>query len=148
MKTDWKAKTVSINGTLPDHVIVFDNICRLCAGWVRFVIKYDRDEKFYFVSAQSELGQELLDASGLETLEFNSNLYLEKSVAYYKMDTVIYILSAIGGIWSMIKILHIIPRPVRNWLYDRIALNRYKLFGRLETCLIPTASVRKRFLDN
>lgn len=147
MRTDWKPKEVRFDAELPDHLILFDGVCNLCSGWVKFVIKRDPNQKFYFVSAQSDVGQELMRICGLDHIDFDSNLYLDKSIAYYKMDTVTGILNVIGGVWKLINIIKILPRGMRNWIYDRIARNRYTLFGRTDTCLVPSTDIRERFLD-
>ncbi len=147
MRTDWTPKEIRIDADLPDHLILFDGVCNLCSGWVKFVIKRDPERKFHFVSAQSDVGQGLMRICGLNHNDFDSNLYLEKGVSYYKMDTVTGILNVIGGGWKLINIVKILPRRFRNWVYDRIARNRYSLFGRTDTCLVPNADIRERFID-
>ena len=150
MSNDWTPRPLSKTGgfvCLPDRLIVFDGVCNLCTGWVKFVIKRDPDVNFYFVSAQSDLGQRLLVACGLNKTDFNSNIYIEQGIAYLKMDAVINIVGHLGDLWGMIKILNIIPMWERNWIYDRIALNRYHFFGRSQYCLIPDDTIKNRFIE-
>ena len=127
-------------------IIVFDGVCVLCSGFVRFVVARDGREQFRFVAAQSALGQALFRHYGLDPLEFETNLLIADGRAYGKLDAFTGVMRRIGGLWHVVRAVAIFPRPLRDWLYDRIALNRYRLFGRTEACMTPDAAWRNRVL--
>ncbi len=128
-------------------VIVFDGMCVLCSGFFRFVVQRDRAAKFSFVIAQSPLGEALYAHYGLKAGDYDTNLVLIDGRLFTHLDTVPAVLAEIGGLWRAAAVLRLLPRPVRRFLYDRIARNRYAWFGRRETCLVPTPELRARFLS-
>ncbi len=145
----WEPKNISDKALeigLPDRLIVFDGVCNLCNGWVRFIIDRDPDRKFFFTPAQSSLGESLMRSVGIDVTDYDSNIYIENGVAFLKMDTVTKILWQMGALWPLVRAINIAPRPVRNWVYDRVAQNRYNICGRTERCMVPTAETRSRFL--
>ena len=127
-------------------LIVFDGVCVLCTGFARFVLKRDRDFAFRLTTAQSPLGQALFRHYGLDTESFETNLVLVDGRPYAKLDTVVAVSQRIGGVWRLLAILRMLPRPMADWIYDRVALNRYRLFGRTDTCMMPPPEWRVRFL--
>jgi predicted DCC family thiol-disulfide oxidoreductase YuxK len=128
-------------------LIVFDGVCVLCSGFARFVLKRDRRFAFRLTTAQSPLGQALYRHYGLDTHEFETNLVLADGRAYAKLDTVTVAGEKLGGPWRALMLLRLLPRPIADWLYDRIARNRYALFGRTEHCMIPPPQWRDRFIE-
>jgi len=128
-------------------LIVFDGICHLCTGFVRFVIRWDGAALFQFLPAQSPRGEALYARLGLKTGDWDSNLLVLEGCVYTELDAFIEIARRFGGLWRLIPILYAIPRPIRDWLYSRIARNRYRWFGRSEECRVPTPELRGRFLD-
>jgi predicted DCC family thiol-disulfide oxidoreductase YuxK len=128
-------------------LIVFDGVCVLCSGFARFVLKRDRRFAFRLTTAQSPLGQALYRHYGLDTQEFETNLVLADGRAYGKLDTVAAAGTRLGGPWRTAILLRLLPRPIADWLYDRVATNRYALFGRTETCMIPPPQWRDRFIE-
>ena len=137
----------------PDEkpLIVFDGVCILCSGFVRFVVARDPHATFRFVSAQSPLGQALLRHYDLDTDDFETNLLIADGRAHGKLDAITGVMDllgdGLGGIWRVALLARLLPRPLRDWLYDRIARNRYALFGRTDTCIVPDASWRARVLE-
>jgi predicted DCC family thiol-disulfide oxidoreductase YuxK len=133
---------------VPDDkaLIVFDGVCVLCSGFARFVLNHDPDFRFRLTTAQSRLGQALLRHYGLDTEDFETNLVLIDGRAYGKLDTVAAVAGRLGGVWRTLSLLRAIPRPLGDWLYDRIARNRYALFGRTEHCMLPPPEWRERFI--
>jgi len=115
-------------------LIVFDGVCVLCNGFARFVAKRDSAERFRFAEAQSALGGALFRHYGLDDIDFETNLLIQDGRAYGRIEAFARILGELGGPWSAAKAVLALPRPVRDWLYDRIAKNRYAIFGRYETC--------------
>jgi predicted DCC family thiol-disulfide oxidoreductase YuxK len=128
-------------------LLVFDGVCVLCSGLARFILKRDRGLAFRLATAQSPLGQALFRHYGLNAQEFETNLILVDGLAYAKLDTVALAGERLGGPWRSLSLLRLLPRRLADWLYDRVARNRYALFGRTERCMIPPPEWRDRFID-
>ena len=141
-----QTKTLPPSVTPEDCVVLFDGVCNLCNGWVRFLIARDRQARLRLASVQSDAGKAILAACGLPTDEFNTMVFLEKGRAYIKSTAFLRVVRHFPWPWPLLSAGRIVPRPVRDWLYDRVALNRYALFGRQEVCMVPTPEIRKRFL--
>lgn len=130
-----------------ERVVLFDGVCKLCSGWAKFLIQHDANQRFRLASVQSEQGQILLAWAGLPTDRFDSMALIDDGQLLLRSDAVLRIVAQLSGFWRFLAILQVIPRPLRDWCYDRIALNRYRLFGRYDSCLLPTADHAKRFLN-
>jgi predicted DCC family thiol-disulfide oxidoreductase YuxK len=128
-------------------VVVFDGVCVLCSGFARFILKRDSEFAFRLATAQSRLGQALFRHYALATDDFETNLVLVDGRAYGKLDSVAAAGTRLGGPWRALSLLRLLPRPFADWLYDRIARNRYALFGRTEHCMIPPPEWRDRFME-
>ncbi len=140
-------ETGNIQGVGPeDRVVLFDGVCNLCNGWVRFLIKRDRKARLRLASVQSDAGKAILAACGLPTDQYDTMVFVEKGRAYVKSTAFLRVVRYFPWPWPLLSAGRIVPRPVRDWLYDRVALNRYALFGRTEACMVPTADIRRRFL--
>jgi predicted DCC family thiol-disulfide oxidoreductase YuxK len=127
-------------------VILFDGECNFCDSSVQFIIKNDPKGLFHFASLQSEAGQELLKKYKVPE-DVDSMILIEKDKAYYKSTAALRISRHLKGAWKLASGFTIIPSPIRNAAYDFIARNRYKWFGKkAESCMLPSPSVRKRFL--
>lgn len=130
-------------------VILFDGVCNLCNGAVAWVLKRDRHGVFRFASLQGETGQRMLSERGLSTNGFESMIVVEPGVAYYtKSSAALEIARRLGGLWSLTVIFTWIPTPLRDALYDLIARNRYRWFGKKEECMLPRPEWKDRFLDS
>jgi predicted DCC family thiol-disulfide oxidoreductase YuxK len=128
-------------------IILFDGVCNLCNSAVQFVIQNDAKDVFRFVALQSDLGQEILQHIGINPKNIDSIILYEPGVAYYyKSSAAIQIAKSLGGFWHLGTIFKIIPTGIRNSLYDYIAKNRYKWYGKKESCMIPTAELKAKFL--
>jgi predicted DCC family thiol-disulfide oxidoreductase YuxK len=130
-----------------DRVVLFDGVCRLCNGWAKFLIRHDCERRFRLCSVQSAEGQAILAWFGLPTDTFETMAYVEGETLFVRSDAVLRIVAQLPGAWSLLAALRFLPRVLRDWCYDRIALNRYRLFGRYDTCLLPDADHQQRFLD-
>lgn len=130
-----------------DCLILFDGVCRLCNAWSRFVIRFDRKRRLKLASVQSDAGQAILAYFDYPTDEFETMLYIEEGRSYEKTDAFFRILSRMGYPWKLLTILRVVPRALRDWCYDRIALNRYRIFGKYDRCLLPTPDHAARFLN-
>lgn len=139
-------KTATDFITAHPHIILFDGVCNLCAAWVSFVVARDPQQKFKFASVQSPEGQALLTWCGLPTDQFDTMVYIENGQPYYKSTAFLHIIKHFGALWPVLSLGRITPHWPRDWLYDRIASNRYRLFGKREVCLIPTPELMARFL--
>ena len=130
--------------TTYDNVIFFDGVCGLCNGFVDFVMAVDKDQKFKFSPLQSEFAQKNLPYE--MTANLDSVVFLKNGKSFRKSQAVIKILEEIGGIWKLAKFGKILPESILNDTYDIVAQNRYKIFGKKETCRLPTPAERARFI--
>jgi predicted DCC family thiol-disulfide oxidoreductase YuxK len=129
-------------------IILFDGVCNLCDSAVQFVIKHDKKDVFRFVTLQSELGQQILKHIGISYVNIDSIILYEPGIAYYyKSSAAIQIAKNLGGIWHYGTVFRIIPTGISNKLYDYIAKNRYKWYGKKEQCIIPTKDLQAKFLE-
>lgn len=128
-------------------LIVYDGVCVLCSRFVRFVVRRDRAACFRFTAAQSPLGQALYRHYGLDPVAFETNLLIADGRMYAKMDAFAGIMARLPWPWRALAAARVLPRPLGRWLYDRIARNRYRVFGRLHACMVPSAGVRSRFIS-
>lgn len=131
----------------PDNLIVFDGDCVLCTGFFRFVVRYDRAQTFSFLTAQSPRGEALYEQYGLKSEDYDTNIVILDGHRYTKSRAFLAVMQRIGWPWRALTVLRIVPRPLADWGYDRIARNRFALFGRRDRFLIPTPELRARFLD-
>lgn len=128
-------------------IILFDGVCNLCDATVQFIIKHDKKDVFRFVALQSDLGQEIIDYIGIDTSKTDSIILYEPGRAYfYKAEAAIKIAAEIGGIYSMLRLFSILPAGLSNSVYDFVARNRYKWYGKKEECMIPTPEMKAKFL--
>ncbi|HKX92853.1 MAG TPA: DCC1-like thiol-disulfide oxidoreductase family protein [Sphingomicrobium sp.] len=126
-------------------LFLFDGICVLCSTGVSFLMRHDRRGKIALASAQSPLGRALYAHYGLKIDA--SYLMVADGRAYAKTDGFIRVGKELGGIWRAADLLRLIPRPLRDWLYDRLAANRYRLFGKSSYCGLLTPDQRARLID-
>ncbi|MGV9004397.1 thiol-disulfide oxidoreductase DCC family protein [Flavobacterium sp.] len=128
-------------------IILFDGVCNLCNAAVQIIIKNDKHDVFRFVALQSELGAKILNHIGVSTTNIDSILLYEPGNAYYyKAEAGLKIASIIGGLYSLLSVFSIIPKSFANTVYDYIAKNRYKWYGKQESCMIPTSDLKAKFL--
>jgi predicted DCC family thiol-disulfide oxidoreductase YuxK len=130
---------------VPHRLILSDGVCVLCCWWVRFVIERDASARFRFVAIQSIRGSALATRIAVDVASPETNVAIINGHAYFKSDAMILVLAGLPG-WSWSRIFLLLPRRVRDWAYDRIARNRYRLFGRNESCLVPTSAIAARFV--
>ena len=129
-------------------IILFDGVCNLCDSAVQFVIKHDKKDVFRFVALQSELGQQILKHTGINPANIDSVILYEPGIAYYyKSAAALQIARNLGGLLHFGTIFKIIPTGISNQLYDYIAKNRYKWYGKKEQCMIPTKDLKAKFLE-
>ena len=129
-----------------DKVILFDGVCKLCNAWSNFIIKNDKNHNFKLCSVQSNEGQKILKHFNFPTEYFETMLYVEGNHYYQKSDAFFKIIYLLGFPWCLPYIFKILPKALRDWLYDRIALNRYALFGKYDFCSLPTPDHENRYI--
>ena len=128
-------------------IILFDGLCNLCNGFIQFVIKRDTSDVFRYASLQGEVGKRLIAERGIDSDSIDSVVLIEPGVAYYiKSDAALQIGSDLKGFGGLSRILYLIPSGLRNIVYDLIARYRYAWFGKKNTCMIPTADIKAKFL--
>jgi len=128
-------------------VVLFDGVCNLCNESVQFIIKNDKKNTFQFSSLQSEFGQKILTKNQLNTNDFDSILLLDQEKIFDKSDAALRIAKELDFPIRLLSVLLIIPKPIRDYYYSIIAKNRYKWFGKKESCWIPTAELKNKFID-
>lgn len=128
-------------------LIVFDGECVLCSGFFRFMLRHDRTERFAYAVAQSGLGECLYNALNLPTDEYETNIVIVDGMIHQRLDAFCHAMRALGGVWAVLSVPRFLPGPIKDFVYHRIARNRYRIFGRYDTCMVPDASLRARFLD-
>lgn len=127
-------------------IIVFDGVCVMCSGFMRFVIARDRDQHFRFLPAQSPIGEALYKHYGLKAGDYDSVLLIEDGLVREKWDASIAVFEGLGWPWKVAAIGRLLPKLLANPLYNFIARNRFKWFGRKEVCMLPTEEEKARFL--
>ena len=128
-------------------IILFDGVCNFCNAGINFIIKHDRKNVFRFAALQSKSGQELAEKYQLPKKDFDSFILLDKGKVYNRSAAGFKVWGKLSWYWKWTQVFWIIPRFITAAVYDFVARNRYKWFGKKETCMIPTSYVRNRFLD-
>jgi len=131
-----------------EHVILFDGVCHLCQGAVKFIIKRDPAGRFRFASLQSEAGSRLLQASGAHVESLDSVVLIENGSYYIRSAAALRIARGLRYPWPLLYALIVVPKGLRDAVYQFIARHRYRWFGKDETCLVPTRELRERFLED
>lgn len=134
------------NSSLGNPTILFDGVCNLCNSSVQFVIKHDPKGKFRFSALQSEFGQEQLKKNGVDPSQLLSVVLLVDGHWFERSRAALEIARRLSGLWPLLYVFVIVPPFIRNAVYDWIARNRYRWFGRQEACMIPTPDLKARFL--
>jgi predicted DCC family thiol-disulfide oxidoreductase YuxK len=128
-------------------IVLFDGVCGLCTRTVRFVLARDRDKRFRFAPLQSETGHRLLERCGGTPDRLETLVLVADGQCFDRSDAVLHILRRLPAPWSLLWLMRIVPRSLRDGAYNAVARRRYRLFGRLDSCPVPSAEQRARFLD-
>ncbi len=129
-------------------IILFDGVCNLCNNAINFVIKRDKKDVFRYASLQSEISKKLIAEKGIDTSELDSIILINPKGAYYHKSTAaLQIAKQLSGMYPSLSVFLIFPKFLRDWIYDIIAKNRYRWFGKKESCMIPTPELRALFID-
>ncbi len=127
-------------------LLLFDGVCNLCNSSVQFILLRDKKDRFRFASLQSDYGQNLLREHNLPTETFNSLVLVENGKVFKKSTAALRIASKLKGLWPLLFAFIIIPPFIRNFVYDIIAKNRYRWFGKKEECMLPRPEWKQKFL--
>ena len=126
--------------------ILFDGVCNFCNASINFVIDRDSQKIFKFAALQSDVGQQILRENNFPQSEFDSIFLTDGNKIYQKSDAALEIAKRLDGAWKVFYFFKIVPRFIRDFVYDLVAKNRYKIFGKTEACRIPTPELKERFL--
>ncbi len=127
-------------------IILFDGVCNLCNGAVTYIIKRDKKNVFKFAALQSEIGQQLISKFNIDTSKVDSIILIDGEKHYTKSSAALHIAKQLSGAYPLLFGFMVVPKFIRNSIYDYIAKNRYKWFGKKESCMIPTAELKSKFL--
>ena len=127
-------------------IVLFDGVCNFCSFWVKFASKRDQHKHLKFASLQSEIGKQLLKQNNISTEELNSVIFIDHNKAYTKSSAALRICRNLDGGWKLLYIMIFIPPFIRDSIYDFVARNRYRWFGKSESCMMPTEEMKDRFL--
>lgn len=130
----------------PRYILLFDGVCHFCNGTVNFITDRDPKEKFVFAPLQSELAQQLLKEHQLPVDKMDTLVLIKGEKHWLRSSAALEITKNLKGLWPLLYFFVIIPPFLRNPVYNLVARNRYKWFGKLDACRLPTAAERKRFL--
>ncbi len=123
------------------NIVLFDGICNLCNASVRFISKHDKNSKIHFASLQSEMAKELLSKMAIDTKKIDSIIFISDEKIFFKSNAAIEIAKMLDGFPNYLKYFQFIPRPIRDIVYDLIAKNRYRFFGK--SCAIGPSNQNK-----
>ena len=129
-----------------NHIILFDGVCNLCNTSVQFIIKRDKKGIFQFAPLQSDFAGQILENFQTSGLKTESVIYISGNKLYSRSSAALRIAKKLNTPWPVLYFFIIIPPFIRNWFYDLIARNRYKWFGKKESCMIPGPELKSRFL--
>jgi predicted DCC family thiol-disulfide oxidoreductase YuxK len=130
-----------------EKIILFDGVCNFCNYWVNFAIKHDRKKKLKFTTLQGEKAKQILPQYNINPTSLSSVIFIDKGKAYTQSSAAIKICKHLNGGWKLFYGLIIVPKFIRDAIYNWIARNRYKWFGKKDSCIVPTSELRERFLD-
>jgi len=129
-------------------IILFDGVCNFCNGTVNFVIKRDKSARLKFSTLQSEIGQNLIKANNFQDPDLRSFVFIEKRELYTRSTAALKVCKYMDGLWPLMYGFIIVPKFIRDGIYNWIANNRYRWFGKKEVCMVPTPELQSRFLND
>lgn len=129
-----------------NSIILFDGVCNFCSSIVQFAIKRDHKGIFKFTALQSESGKILLNRFNLPTDDFDTFILIESEHCFQRSTATLRLFRKLNGLWPLLYLFIVVPRPIRDFVYNMVAKYRYKLFGKRSDCFIPTPDIKSRFL--
>jgi predicted DCC family thiol-disulfide oxidoreductase YuxK len=146
MESTSQISTETVEQTPASAIILFDGVCNFCNSSINFIIDHDPDNNFKFASLQSATGQRILKEFNRNIHDFDSVILLQDQKIYEKSAAALAITQKLTGYWKYLSVFSILPTSLLDFVYDLIAKNRYKLFGKLAVCRMPTPALKERFL--
>jgi predicted DCC family thiol-disulfide oxidoreductase YuxK len=128
-------------------LVLYDGTCGLCDRSVQLILRHDRRGRFRFAALQSDVGRALLERHGLPVDALDTVVLVEDGRAWTKSSAALRVARRMDKPWPALRALGLVPRPVRDFFYDRVAKSRYRIFGRVDACMLPPPEVRARFLS-
>lgn len=128
------------------HIVLFDGECNLCSGWVKFLIQRDPQGQFSFCAVQSRTGKMLLQYCGLPTDSIETMVFIHCGKPFVRSAGCLEVLKCLPVPWRWLSVLLVIPTSIRDWFYNLIARNRYRVWGKSSLCLMPSTETQGRFL--
>jgi predicted DCC family thiol-disulfide oxidoreductase YuxK len=135
-----------MNAWPDDDLILYDGVCVFCSRWVRFVASRDEERRFRFTAIQSGYGMRLAQAFGIDPDDPDTNAVIYGGEVVFKSDAALTVLGALPG-WGWVRVLRAVPKPLRDAVYNLVARNRYRIFGKYEECFVPDAGMRARVME-
>ena len=129
-----------------DDVILYDGVCIFCSRWIRFIATRDTSKRFRFTPIQSDYGARLAQAFGIDPSDPDTNAVIHGGVAYFKSDAALTVLWHLPG-WKWARVFFAVPKRMRDAVYNLVAKNRYRIFGKYEQCFVPDSDMRERVIE-
>jgi len=129
-----------------ENILLFDGVCNLCNSLVQFIIRHDSKGAIKFTPLQSEASAGLLRGKDIDPVDLNTVIFISERKLYFRSSAILHVFRKMGGAWPLIYALVIVPRFIRDSIYNRIAASRYRIFGKRESCMIPDENIRNRFI--
>ncbi len=131
---------------IPENVVFFDGVCKLCNGWVQFLLKFDRKNNLKFATLSSQTAG-LLKQDHMQLEQVDSVFFFQNNKVYMKSNAVFKIIEQLGGTLKVLLIFSLLPTVLTDWVYDIVAKNRYSLYGKNNSCMVPKPAHAAKFLD-
>jgi len=128
-------------------ILLFDGVCNLCNGMMKFVLSHEKESVIRFAALQSAAGQKVLEQFNRKNINLKSILYIENDIIYEKSDAAFKIANHLSAPWSWIVFFRFVPVKIRDYLYDLISKHRYRIFGKSSSCMLPDPKWEQRFLQ-
>jgi predicted DCC family thiol-disulfide oxidoreductase YuxK len=128
-------------------VVVFDGVCNLCSHTVQFILAHEKAASLKFASVQSAAGSRIMLDCGLDPGDAKTFVLVEEGRAYFRSEAAVRIATHLRAPWRWLGVVGIVPSFLRDWIYDLVARNRYRWFGRRDACMVPSAAIASRFLS-
>jgi predicted DCC family thiol-disulfide oxidoreductase YuxK len=126
-------------------IVIFDGVCNLCSRSVQFILRHESEPRFQFSPVQSAAGARILAAHGFSTADVDTFVLVSEGKVYTRSTAALRIARHFKGAWRLLRVFWVVPRPVRDALYNFVARNRYSWFGKADSCMVPTPELSARF---
>ena len=126
-------------------IVIFDGVCNLCARSVQFILRHEIEPRFQFSPVQSAVGARMLEAHGLSAAEVDTFVLVSEGRVYTRSTAALRIARHFKGAWQLLRLVWVVPKPLRDLIYNLIARNRYSWFGKADSCMVPTPELKARF---